>query len=155
MPIGTQDPCTSRYVTLDRLTTNPRLARHPLWSAAATLCRWLRIAVTVTDPDDAVAREKVMTALGMEPCVVRGDPATVDAFSAKVWPEKTYRPLRLLVCPQASSIAGGVRAYAQAVGELLGAHISYFHTHAGAGVALDARPVGQVAPSTRRAPWCG
>jgi nucleotide-binding universal stress UspA family protein len=79
-----------------------------------------------------------MTALGMEPCVFRGDPATVDAFSAEVWPEEIYRPLRLLVCPQASSIAGEVWAYAEAVGELLGAHISYFHTSAGTGVALDA-----------------
>jgi nucleotide-binding universal stress UspA family protein len=97
----------------------------------------------VTDPDDAAARETVITALGMEPGVARGDPATVDAFSVEVWPKETHRPLRLLVCPQAGSIAGEVRAYAQAVGELLGAHISYFHTPARTGVALDAL-VGEV-----------
>lgn len=79
----------------------------------------------------------------MEPCVVRGDPMTVGVFSAEVWPEENPRPLRLLVCPQASSIAGEVRAYARAVGELLGAHISYSHTPAGTGVALDAL-VGEV-----------
>jgi nucleotide-binding universal stress UspA family protein len=100
-----------------------------------------RITVAMANPDNAMAREAVMTALGTTTCVVQGDAAAIDASLAEMWPDETHCSLHLLVCAQASSIADGTEAYeayAQAIGDLLDAQISHFCTPVATGAALDA-----------------
>ncbi len=130
--MGDSDPRRTRHLSLDNLAVNPRLARR-LPPALACLYRALpvaedsgRITVAMADPGDAVAREAIETALGTTCCVVRGDPAAIDALLAEIWPEEAHRLLRLLVCARLGPVADEVWSYAQAMGNLLGAHINHF-----------------------------
>jgi nucleotide-binding universal stress UspA family protein len=151
----------AQHLILDELTVNARLARR---LSPAVACRYHalpvaeadgRITVAMADPDDTVAREAVVTALGAPSCVVGGDPVTIDALLAEVWPEVLKRSLRLLVCAHASptddvrepplastcTAPNAVRCkwparadesndevltFARALGGLLNAHVSYF-----------------------------
>ena len=56
----------------------------------------------------------------------------------EVRPKEIHRPLRLLVCTQASPMANEVQVYAQAIGELLDAHIIHFYAPVRTGTALNA-----------------
>jgi nucleotide-binding universal stress UspA family protein len=69
--------------------------------------------------------------------VVQGDPAIIDALVAQVWPEEANHSLHLLACAQAGPAANDVETYAQAIGDLLGAQVSHFHSSTTTGVALD------------------
>ncbi len=100
----------------------------------------------MVDPDDVAAREAVAAALGTTPCVVRGAPATIDALLAETWPRENHHALRLLVCanqptprhkrkPAGSTADDVLTTYAQAIGTLLGAHVSHFE------MAYDTRPI--------------
>jgi nucleotide-binding universal stress UspA family protein len=147
MLMGNSDPHTGQYLTLDNLVVNPKLVQrlppalarryHALPVAEHNDC----ITVAMADPDDAMAREAVMTALGTTMYVVQSDLAAIDASLAEMWPDETHCSLHLLVCAQASFITDeteAYEAYAQAIGDLLGAQISHFHTPVATGVALDA-----------------
>ena len=134
----------TRHLALDNPAPNPGLARR-LPPALAFRYHALpvaedngRITVTMVDPDDAAAREAVATALGTTPCVVRGAPATIDALLAETWPEEDRRALRLLICCRpAGPTADEISAYGQAMGVLLGAHVSYLKMAEGRHPMLD------------------
>jgi nucleotide-binding universal stress UspA family protein len=85
-----------------------------------------RVTVAVADPDDTLAREAIAGALGASSCVVGCDPQLIDALLAQVWPEERYNERQFLVCAHASPQADEVAVFAQALGTLLNAHISYF-----------------------------
>lgn len=130
--MGDSEPRRTRHLSLDNLAVNPRLARR-LPPALACLYHALpvaedgsRITVAMADPDDAAAREAIETALGATCCVVRGDPVAIDALLAEIWSEEIPRSLRLLVCARIGPIADEVWNYAQAMGNLLGAHVGRF-----------------------------
>lgn len=136
-------PRLTQHLSLNDVSVNLRLARR---LPPALACRYHalpvaedsdRITVAMADPDDALAQEAIAAALGTACCVVQGDPATIDALLAEVWPEEAHRSLRLLVCARVGLIASEVRDYAQAIGSLLRAHIGYF-TIDDTGATLDA-----------------
>jgi nucleotide-binding universal stress UspA family protein len=140
--MGDSEPRQSRHLSLDNLAVNPRLARR-LPPALACLYRALPVAedgghitVAMADPGDAAARQAIEAALGTTCCVVQGDAAVIDALLAEVWPEAAQRSLRLLVCARLA--ANEVQHYAQAMGKLLGAHVSHFQIVGDADAALDA-----------------
>lgn len=85
-----------------------------------------QITVMMANPHDAIACERVATALGTRLCVVWGDPAAIDALLAEVWSEQASCILHLLVCVQANPAADEVCAYARAIGGLLGAPVHHF-----------------------------
>jgi nucleotide-binding universal stress UspA family protein len=133
-----------QHLSLDNLAVNPRLARRLTPTLA---CRYHAlpvaedgdlITVVMANPDDAAALEAISAALGAKCCVVRGDPAAIDALLAEVWPEEAPRSLRLLVCTQASPMADELRDYAQAIGNLLSAHVGCFQATDDAFAIVDA-----------------
>ena len=148
--IDVSGPGLTRHLALDNPTPNPGLARR-LPPALAFRYHALpvaedsgRITVAMVDPDDAAAREAVAAALGTTPCVVRGAPATIDALLAETWPRENHHALRLLVCadqltlrrkPASSTADDVLTTYAQAMGTLLGAHVTHL------GMAYDTRPI--------------
>jgi nucleotide-binding universal stress UspA family protein len=120
------------HLQLDDLAVNLALARR-LPAAIARRFNAVpvaedngRLTVAVADPEDALAREAIADALGASSCVVGCDPQVIDALLAEVWPEERYSGRQFLVCAHASPQADEVAAYAQALGTLLNAHVSYF-----------------------------
>jgi nucleotide-binding universal stress UspA family protein len=122
----------TRHLTLDSLDVNPRLARR---LPPAVACRYHalpvaedggRITVAMADPNDAAAREAVSTALGAPSCVVGGNPATIDALLAQVWPEVLQRSMSLLVYTHASPAAKEVLNFARSIAGLLDARLSHY-----------------------------
>jgi nucleotide-binding universal stress UspA family protein len=122
----------ARHLTLDGLTLNPRLARR---LSPIVACRYHalpvaeangQITVAMADPDDPVAREAVVSALGAPSFMVRGNPEAIDTLLAEIWPGVLQRSPRLLVCAYASPIANEVSAFALAVSGLLDAHVGHF-----------------------------
>jgi nucleotide-binding universal stress UspA family protein len=121
----------ARHLTLDGLAINPTVARLLPLSIA---CRYRalpvaeangQITVAMANPNDAAAREAVMTALGAPSCVVGGDPMVIDRLLAEVWPEALQHSLRLLICTQASPASDEVFMFAQVLGSLLDAHVNH------------------------------
>ncbi len=135
-----------RHLTLDGLTVNLRLARR---LAPVVACRYHalpvaeangRITVAMADPDDPVAREAVVSALGAPSYVVKGDSAAIDALLAELWPGVLQRSPRLLVCAHASPhvIADEVSHFALALGDLLDARVGHFSPKGGTKDPCDA-----------------
>jgi nucleotide-binding universal stress UspA family protein len=142
-----------QYLRLDGLTVNLTLARR---LAPVVACRYHalpvaeangRITVAMADPDDPVAREAVVSALGAPSYVVRGNPAAIDALLAELWPGVLRRSPRLLVCAHASPhlhctqahvIADEVLAFALALSDLLDARVGHFHPKTGTKDPCDA-----------------
>jgi nucleotide-binding universal stress UspA family protein len=134
----------AQHLTLDGLTVNLKLARR---LAPVVACRYHalpvaeangQITVAMADPDDPVAREAVVSALGAPSFVVRGNPATIDALLAELWPGVLQRSPRLLVCTYASPVADQVSAFALALGDLLDARVGYFYPETGTKDLCDA-----------------
>jgi len=133
----------AQHLTLDSLNVNPRLARR-LPSAVA--CRYHalpvaeddgRITVVMADPDDRLARAAVLAALDAPSCVVEGNPATIDALLAEVWPEVLQRSLNLQVCAHACPEASEVLTFARSIAGLLDAHLSHYRPLVGDDVNCD------------------
>ena len=136
----------ARHLTLDGLTVNLRLARR---LAPVVACRYHalpvaeangRITVVMADPDDTVAREAVVSALGAPSYVVKGDSAAIGALLAELWPGVLQRSPRLLVCAhtsphvhcaQAHVIADEVSRFALTLGDLLDARVGHFSPKTG------------------------
>lgn len=127
----------AQYLTLDGLTVNLTVARR---LAPVMACRYHalpvaeangRITVAMADPDDPVAREAVVSALGAPAYVVRGNPAAIDALLAELWPGVLQRSPRLLVCTHSSPATDEVSAFALALGDLLDARIGHFNPKTG------------------------
>jgi nucleotide-binding universal stress UspA family protein len=137
-------PRCTQHLSLDSLTVNPGLARRlPL--ALARRYHALPVArdnghitVAMANPDDSEGRRAIVAALGTTCYMVRGDQAAIDALVAEIWQEEAHHSLRLLVCTQASPSGDEVKAYAQAIGNLLSAHVDHLDTSTTAGAALDA-----------------
>jgi nucleotide-binding universal stress UspA family protein len=126
------DGSQAQHLILGRLDVNPRLARR---LPPAVACRYHalpvaedggHITIAMADPDDTLAREAVLEALGAPSCVVAGNPATIDALLAEVWPEALQRSLNLLACTW-DGVANETLAFAQSVADLLAAHLSYYY----------------------------
>lgn len=92
-----------RYLELDRLTTNPNLARHlPPELAfryhALPIAEWEGcLTIAMANPEDGVARAAVCRAVGMTPYLVKGDARTIDMLLVQMWPGWLTRPPHLLV----------------------------------------------------------
>jgi len=138
-----------QHLSLDDLSVNPRLARR---LPPALACRYHalpvaedggRITVAMADPDDEAARQAIVTILGANCCVVRGDPATIDALLAEVWPAEAHRSLRLLVCTHVSPIAPELWDYGQAMGNLLSARVDCVQPTEDHGALFDALAEGR------------
>lgn len=119
----------SAYLTLDKLTVDPMLARL-LPSDLAWRCRALplaedngRITVAMADPDDAAAREAIVAALGPRSCVVRGSPLAIDARLAEIWGCEAPNQPRLAVYGHHEPAQGEFWDYARSLGVLLGAKV--------------------------------
>ncbi len=116
-------------LTLDTLVVNPRLARR-LPPAVARRYHALPVAedhghvtVVMANPEDALAREAILAALGTLPCLVRGDAAAIDALLETIWQDGSRDVPTLLVCAGDGPECNRVQAYAQALGELLDAPV--------------------------------
>lgn len=125
------DGSQMQHLFLGCLDVNPRLARR---LPPAVACRYHalpvaedsgHITVVMADPNDALAREAVLAALGAPSCVVAGNPATIDALLAEVWPEALQRSLNLLACTR-DDAASETLNFVQSVATLLAAHLSYY-----------------------------
>jgi nucleotide-binding universal stress UspA family protein len=120
---------TAKALKLDSLAVDPRLARR-LPADLARRCHALllaedkgRVTVAMADPDDAAARQAVLTALGTEAYVVQGDPVAIDTQLATIWRVEPCQAVDLLVSDFPVPVSGEVWAYAQALGGLLGARV--------------------------------
>ncbi len=125
---------TAKALKLDSLAVDPRLARR-LPADLAWRCHALllaedngRITVAMADPEDAVARQAVVTALGTDAYVVQGDLVAIDAQLATVWKDEACQPLDLRVFSGPDPVAGEVWEYSQALGGLLTARVSHLNT---------------------------
>lgn len=125
---------TTKALKLDSLAVDPRLARR-LPADLAWRCHALllaedhgRVTVAMADPYDATARQAVVTALGTEAYVVQGDPMSIDAQLATIWRVEDRLPLDLLVCNFPDPVTSEVWEYAEALGDLLLAHVSRLST---------------------------
>jgi nucleotide-binding universal stress UspA family protein len=97
-----------------------------------------KITVVMADPDDLRAQKAVISSLGLDACMVRGDGVDIDALIEEIWSgnSQTPPPLELLVYPppprkareySSSGIeAGEVCAYARVLGKLMNARVTEF-----------------------------
>jgi nucleotide-binding universal stress UspA family protein len=127
-------PQKTAYLALDKLTANPDLARclppdlawrfHALPVAEERGC----ITVAMADPEDGQARDAVLAALGPASCIVRGDPAAIDALLAEIWGKGANDPPELTVCAFPEPVPDEVWTYARSLGDLLGARVCQIGT---------------------------
>ena len=101
-----------------------------------------RITVAMADPNDPEARQAVAAALGPAACVVQCDAQAIDSLLGQIWGEQTPQPLNVLLCAFPSPVSPPVAEYAQALSDLLGAHLDRVNTaggmyHLGEGAADD------------------
>lgn len=135
--------CT-QHLSLDNLTVNPGLARRlPLelarrYHALPVAKDNGRITIAMANPDDPEGRRAIVAALGTTCYIVRGNQAAIDALVAEAWQEEAHHSLRLLVCTQVGPSGDKVKAYAQAIGDLLSAQVDRLDMPATASAALDA-----------------
>jgi hypothetical protein len=125
------------YLALDAMAADPGLARR-LPADLAWRFHALplaedngRVTVVMADPNNAEARNAVMTALGQTPCVVQGDPVTIDALLAEIWANKVIHQPRLLACAFPDRVAETVYGYALAISDLLDARLDRVSDAAG------------------------
>jgi hypothetical protein len=146
---GNGSPRTA-YLSLDRLTADPKLAgRLPpdlAWRYHALPLAEDngRVTVAMADPDDVEAREAVVNLLGPGACVVKGSPLAIDAWLAEIWGEAArrqpdYPALELKVCDVPEPFPAELWAYAQALDALLAAHLSRVSTAAEVNALISAK----------------
>ncbi len=121
-----------RHLTLDDVKVNLKLARR---LSPTVACRYHAlpvaegdgyITVAMANPDDPVAREAVAAALDAPSCVVGSDRETIDALLAEVWPEGLQSSTRVLIFAVRCPTVDAVSTFAQALGDLLGAHFYHY-----------------------------
>lgn len=134
----------NRFLSLDKLTANSRLARrlpHELafrYHAMPVAEDGERITVAMADPDDAEGQLAVATALGAMPYVVQADQSSIDALLAELWRAEALSSLHLLVYAKTSPTADELSTYTHLLRDLLDARISYFDSHVEADPTLEA-----------------
>ncbi len=116
-----------RYLELDRLTTNPTLARHLppelafRYHALPVAEREGCLTIAMANPEDGVARAAVCRAVGMTPYLVKGDARTIDRLLAQMWPGQSPNvPHFLVIDPLGTDELWN---YAAALSEQLGASL--------------------------------
>jgi hypothetical protein len=87
-----------------------------------------RITVAMADPNDAKARDAIMSTLGKSTCLVHADINTIDRFLEDLRFEKIDHSLNFLTWLSPDPISLVVKTYAQKLSALLGAHLSCFET---------------------------
>ena len=123
---------TLELPTTSRLHIDPELARRlprelALRLQVVPVARANgRITVAMADPDDMETRDAVADVLGGRPYVVHAEPAAIDRLLTEIWSKGALAPLRLLVYHQSSPLNEELEAYAQFLGDLLGAELTYF-----------------------------
>jgi nucleotide-binding universal stress UspA family protein len=128
--VGQEASPRTAYLTHDQLATKPELARRlPFdlawrYQALPLTEERGRVTVAVANPEDAQARDAILAALGPESCVVQGDPLTIEALLAKVWGDVACSGPNLRVCAFPGPVADDLWHYAEALGVLLGGHLS-------------------------------
>ncbi len=123
-----------RYLTLDNLVGDPKLARrlspdlawrhHALPLAEDNG----RVTVAMADPDDVVAREAVVAALGPSSCVVKGSALAIDAWLTDIWRNEVGHLLKAKACDFAGPLPDELWDYSQAICAFLGAHLDRMST---------------------------
>ena len=120
----------SRYLTLDNLIINRKIARRlpatlafryhaiPVGKANGN------ITVAMADPYDQPACKEVAKALETELFVVQGDLTAIDEQLAELWPAEPSHSLRFLVSQGDSPVAAEIQAYARYLGQLLNAQLT-------------------------------
>jgi nucleotide-binding universal stress UspA family protein len=121
----------TRSLLLDHLDPDPIVARR-LSPSLAFRHRALPVAeadhcvtVAMADPSDTAAREAVAVALGAEPFVVHGDPATIAIRLSQIWQQGDQSPPNLLAYVPTGPHAEEVMLYAECVGHLLSGRLDY------------------------------
>jgi nucleotide-binding universal stress UspA family protein len=119
------------YLALDNLATDSRLARS-LPADLAWRCHALplaedngRVTVAMADPDDVVARDAVISALGPASCLIQANRAAIDALLAQVWNSSDSQCLDVRVCAYPDPVPDRLRDYMQALALLLDAKVTY------------------------------
>ena len=82
-----------------------------------------RITVAMANPDDSIAREGIVKALGPDTCIVEADPKIVDSLIQELWPNIPQPPLKVLCWSSEEQEAGDISPYVQSLTELLGADL--------------------------------
>lgn len=95
---------------------------HALPVAAANR----RVTVAMADPTDVEARVAVASDLGVEPCIVRGDRVSIDRLVSECWRQEEHRQADVAVFVPPGCDAHALRAYAEYLGDLLGAALRSF-----------------------------
>jgi nucleotide-binding universal stress UspA family protein len=132
--MGTVKAGQLRYLKLDNLAADPKLVRRLppdlawRYHALPLAEDHGRVTVAMAHPDDAVARDAVLAALGPASCVVEAEPRAIDALLTEIWGNETRHRLHLMGCDHPDSAADGVWDYALALGDLLGARVSSLNT---------------------------
>lgn len=94
------------------------------------------ITVAMADPEDLGAREAVVSSLGLDAYLIKGDGVELDALIEQIWSENSPSPSSLELLIYAPSIRtrrveqsgildpNEICAYTQAIGSLLNAHVT-------------------------------
>ena len=133
----------------------PMLAFH--YHALPVAAEDEAITVAMADPTDKDARQAVSAALGVEPCIVQGDPTLIERTLSDVWPEATPSPWQLLIythhCPDADLI----QTYAGYLARLLHGQAVDFESEADveALIAQAGSPPVLVVFGEPKPPWYG
>jgi nucleotide-binding universal stress UspA family protein len=123
-------------LALDHLAADPKLARR-LSPDLAWRFHALpiaedegRVTIAMANPDDAVARDAMRSALGPALYIVKADPVAIDALLTDVWVQAETQPPDVHLCSYPQPISDSACSYAQALGNLLGTRASRFNTSA-------------------------
>lgn len=122
------------YLELSRLEPDLQLARQlppdlaRRYHALPVAKDGERITVAMADPNDAIARDAVMTTFGKSTCIVQADLNTIDGLLEELWPDNLNHPLNFLAWAPPDSIGDEVRTYAQNLSTMLGARLNSFET---------------------------
>jgi hypothetical protein len=122
------------YLTLNELAADPALARRlppdlaRRFHALPVAEDRGRITVAMAHPDDEIARDAVLTVLGASACVVQADPVTIDTLLAEIWGGEAQQPLDPVEDTSPEPMVDGLWEYAQALGILARAYVSYVNT---------------------------
>ena len=120
---------TSPYLQLDSLhmdkkvmnLLSPELAHR--FHALPVAVDGSRITVAMANPEDSIAREWIVNALGPDTCIVQADPQVVDLLIRELWPENPQPPLQMMCWSPAGEETEGFKIYIQSLIDLLGANL--------------------------------
>lgn len=120
---------TIPFLHLDRIETNHQLMRL-LSPEVACRCRALpvaiegnRVTVAMASPEDKIACDSVISAIGKSICLVQADPQEIDQRLAELWPQNPEPRLRLLLWSPTNTTSVSLETYAQSLAKLIDADL--------------------------------